>query len=40
MRGIASLAVGVVVAGSLLRVVIQTARARMRYLRKNAGTDR
>ncbi len=39
VRGIATLAVGVVVAGSLLRGVIQAARVRMRYLNKNAGTD-
>jgi hypothetical protein len=40
VRGIATLAAGVVVAGSLLRSVIQVARARLRYLKESAGTDR
>ena len=40
VRGIATLAAGVVVAGSLLRSVIHVARARLRYLKENAGTDR
>jgi len=40
VRGIATLAAGVVVAGSLLRSVIQVARGRLRYLKENAGTDR
>jgi hypothetical protein len=40
VRGIATLAAGVVVARSLLRNVIQVARARLRYLKENAGTDR
>ena len=40
VRGIATLAAGVVVAGSLLRNVIQVARARLRHLKENAGTDR
>ena len=37
VRGIATLAAGVVVAGSLLRGVILVARARLRYLHENAG---
>jgi len=40
VRGIATLAAGVVVAGSLLRNVIQATRGRLRYLKENAGTDR
>ncbi len=40
VRGIAALAAGVVVAGSLLRGVIQVARARLRYLKENAGPAR
>ena len=40
VRGIATLAAGVVVAGSLLRSVIHVARARLRYLKENAGIDR
>ena len=39
-RGIATMAAGVAVAGSLLRSVIQVARARLRYLKENSGTDR
>jgi hypothetical protein len=40
VRGIATSAAGVVVAGLLLRNVIQAARERLRYLKDNAGTDR
>ena len=40
VRGIATLAAGVVVAGSLLRSVIHVARARLRTLKENAGTHR
>ena len=37
VRGIATLAAGAIVAGSLLRSVIQVARARLRYLKDSAG---
>jgi hypothetical protein len=40
VRGIATLAAGVVLAGALLREVIQTARVRLRYLKESAGTVR
>jgi len=40
VRGVATLATGVVVAGALLREVIQAARVRLRYLKENAGTVR
>jgi hypothetical protein len=40
VRGVAALAVGVVVDGSLLRGVIHVALARLRALSRNAGTDR
>jgi len=40
VRGIATLAAGVVVAGLLLRNVIQATRGRLRYLKDHAGTDR
>jgi hypothetical protein len=40
LRGIATMAAGVDVAGSLPRTVIQVARARLRNLKENTGTDR
>lgn len=40
VRGFATLAVGVVVAGSLVREVILTARVRLHSLRKSKRNDR
>lgn len=40
VRGIATVAAGVVVAASLLRSVIQTARVRLRFVQEGAGSER
>lgn len=40
VRGTAALAVGIVVAAALLRGVVQTARGRLRTIRRGAGSER
>jgi hypothetical protein len=40
LRGIPTMAAGVDIAASLPRIVIQVARARLRNLEENTGTDR